>query len=117
MELRPASKEVIPSLASTYNRSFWFLCFGSINAYVATHEHYTREGTQASCPCKDRGCIGRVLIRIHARTLCIPSFGGRCEGRVERVGWYQTRLRGRDTRPTYVPNGMFSDTMVSFREI
>ncbi|CAB1118716.1 unnamed protein product [Ectocarpus sp. CCAP 1310/34] len=43
--------------------------------------------------------------------------GVRCEGRVERVGWYQTRLRGRDTRPTYVPNGMFSDTMVSSREI
>lgn len=26
------------------------------------------------------------------------------EGRVERVGWGQTRIRGRDTRPTYVPN-------------
>lgn len=44
-------------------------------------------------------------------------FDCRCEGRVERVGWYQTRLRGRDTRPTYVPNGMFSDTMVRQRRV
>ncbi len=28
-------------------------------------------------------------------------------GRVERVGWYQTRIRGRDTRPTYIPNNVF----------
>ncbi|CAM9747798.1 unnamed protein product, partial [Choristocarpus tenellus] len=34
-------------------------------------------------------------------------------GRVERVGWYQTRLRGRDTRPTYVPNSVFVDSMVT----
>ncbi|CAM9409124.1 unnamed protein product, partial [Discosporangium mesarthrocarpum] len=39
--------------------------------------------------------------------------GVRCEGRVERVGWYQTRLRGRDTRPTYVPNSVFVDSMVT----
>ncbi|CAM9151039.1 unnamed protein product [Phaeothamnion confervicola] len=35
------------------------------------------------------------------------------EGRVERVGWYQTRLRGRDTRPTYVPNGVFVESVVT----
>mmetsp|Transcript_26634 Transcript_26634/g.44514 ORF Transcript_26634/g.44514 Transcript_26634/m.44514 type:complete len:891 (+) Transcript_26634:51-2723(+) len=28
-------------------------------------------------------------------------------GRVERVGWAQTRMRGKDTRPTYVPNSHF----------
>ncbi len=33
--------------------------------------------------------------------------GHNVEGRVERVGWYQTRIRGRDTRPTYVPNNVF----------
>jgi small-conductance mechanosensitive channel len=35
------------------------------------------------------------------------------EGRVERVGWYQTRLRGRDTRPTYVPNNVFVQHLVT----
>ncbi len=39
--------------------------------------------------------------------------GTHYEGKVERVGWYQTRLRGRDTRPTYVPNSVFVDTMVT----
>ncbi len=33
--------------------------------------------------------------------------GHSVEGRVERVGWYQTRIRGRDTRPTYIPNNVF----------
>jgi MscS family membrane protein len=35
------------------------------------------------------------------------------EGRVERIGWYQTRLRGRDTRPTYVPNNVFVQNMAT----
>ena len=39
--------------------------------------------------------------------------GTHYEGKVERVGWYQTRLRGKDTRPTYVPNSVFVDTMVT----
>lgn len=39
--------------------------------------------------------------------------GTHYEGKVERVGFYQTRLRGRDTRPTYVPNSVFVDTMVT----
>ena len=34
-------------------------------------------------------------------------------GRVERVGWGQTRIRGRDTRPTYIPNSHFVQTAVS----
>ncbi len=34
--------------------------------------------------------------------------GHNVTGRVERVGWYQTRIRGRDTRPTYVPNNVFA---------
>jgi hypothetical protein len=37
---------------------------------------------------------------------CVPP-------QVERVGWYQTRLRGKDTRPTYVPNSVFVETMVT----
>mmetsp|Transcript_40523 Transcript_40523/g.52161 ORF Transcript_40523/g.52161 Transcript_40523/m.52161 type:complete len:521 (-) Transcript_40523:142-1704(-) len=35
------------------------------------------------------------------------------EGKVERVGWYQTRVRGKDTRPTYVPNSIFMSSMVT----
>jgi len=34
-------------------------------------------------------------------------------GKVERVGWYQTRVRNRDTRPVYVPNAFFVSTMVT----
>ena len=37
-------------------------------------------------------------------------------GRVERVGWGQTRIRGRDTRPTYVPNSHFVQTAVTNME-
>ena len=38
------------------------------------------------------------------------------EGRVERVGWGQTRIRGRDTRPTYIPNSHFVATAVTNME-
>ncbi|KAG5191239.1 Mechanosensitive ion channel-domain-containing protein [Tribonema minus] len=42
------------------------------------------------------------------------EYGGEVmEGRVERVGWYQTRLRGRDTRPTYIPNNVFLSNLVT----
>lgn len=37
-------------------------------------------------------------------------------GRVERVGWGQTRIRGRDTRPTYIPNSHFVQTAVTNME-
>ncbi len=37
-------------------------------------------------------------------------------GRVERVGWGQTRIRGRDTRPTYIPNSHFIQTAVTNME-
>lgn len=37
-------------------------------------------------------------------------------GRVERVGWGQTRIRGRDTRPTYIPNSHFVATAVTNME-
>jgi len=37
-------------------------------------------------------------------------------GRVERVGWGQTRIRGRDTRPTYIPNSQFVATAVTNME-
>jgi len=39
--------------------------------------------------------------------------GNLYEGKVERVGWYQTRIRGKDTRPTYVPNSVFMSIMVT----
>ncbi|RYY68405.1 mechanosensitive ion channel [archaeon] len=37
-------------------------------------------------------------------------------GRVERVGWGQTRIRGKDTRPTYIPNSHFVQTAVTNQE-
>jgi small-conductance mechanosensitive channel len=37
-------------------------------------------------------------------------------GRVERVGWCQTRIRGRDTTPTYIPNSHFIQTAVTNME-
>ena len=37
-------------------------------------------------------------------------------GRVERVGWGQTRIRGRDTRPTYIPNSHFVQSAVTNME-
>jgi small-conductance mechanosensitive channel len=37
-------------------------------------------------------------------------------GRVERVGWGQTRIRGRDTQPTYVPNSHFAHAAVTNME-
>jgi len=37
-------------------------------------------------------------------------------GRVERVGWGQTRIRGRDTWPTYVPNAHFAQAAVTNME-
>eukprot|EP01039_Chlorochromonas_danica_P003358 gene3358-3681_t len=37
-------------------------------------------------------------------------------GRVERVGWGQTRIRGKDTRPTYIPNSHFVGCAVTNME-
>jgi hypothetical protein len=37
-------------------------------------------------------------------------------GRVERIGWGQTRIRGKDTRPTYIPNSHFVQTAVTNME-
>lgn len=48
----------------------------------------------------------------------VCSFARRAQftGRVERVGWGQTRIRGRDTRPTYVPNAHFAQAAVTNME-
>lgn len=35
---------------------------------------------------------------------------------MERVGWGQTRIRGRDTWPTYVPNAHFAQAAVTNME-
>jgi small-conductance mechanosensitive channel len=34
-------------------------------------------------------------------------------GRVERIGWGQIRIRGRDARPTYIPNSHFVNMAVT----
>jgi MscS family membrane protein len=35
------------------------------------------------------------------------------EGRVERVGWNQIRLRTKDTRAVYIPNSLFVNAAVT----
>jgi MscS family membrane protein len=34
------------------------------------------------------------------------------EGHIEEIGWYMTRIRGFDKRPIYVPNSVFTQTIV-----
>lgn len=34
------------------------------------------------------------------------------EGHIEEIGWYLTRVRGLDKRPIYVPNSIFTQTIV-----
>lgn len=34
------------------------------------------------------------------------------EGHIEEIGWYLTRIRGFDKRPIYVPNSIFTQTIV-----
>ena len=34
------------------------------------------------------------------------------EGHIEEIGWYLTRIRGFDKRPIYVPNSVFTQTIV-----
>lgn len=34
------------------------------------------------------------------------------EGHIEEIGWYLTRIRGLDKRPIYVPNSIFTQTIV-----
>lgn len=65
---RPASKELTFSLASIYTRNFWFLCFGLTNVYVATHEHYAREDTQAGCLYKE----GDALAAYNSASMLLP---------------------------------------------
>lgn len=48
--------------------------------------------------------------------VCFKSGSAELIGRVERVGWAQTRIRGRDTRPTYIPNSHFVQTAVTNME-
>lgn len=48
--------------------------------------------------------------------IIFKSNGNEVFGRVERIGWGQTRVRGRDTRPTYVPNSQFVQTAVTNME-
>ncbi|CAN0137040.1 unnamed protein product [Ectocarpus sp. 12 AP-2014] len=129
----------IPSLKADkrkgfiYNRSLsvltWSICLLTVSEVISAYLRIPITSTLAF------GGIGGLAIGLAGKDVLSNFFGGlmlllaepfipgdmvtfqrggvRCEGRVERVGWYQTRLRGRDTRPTYVPNGMFSDTMVT----
>jgi len=34
------------------------------------------------------------------------------EGRIEQIGWYMTRIRNPEKRPIYVPNSIFTQTIV-----
>mmetsp|Transcript_18290 Transcript_18290/g.38205 ORF Transcript_18290/g.38205 Transcript_18290/m.38205 type:complete len:494 (-) Transcript_18290:1206-2687(-) len=43
----------------------------------------------------------------------IVTGDGAIEGVVEDVGWYMTRMRGLDFRPTYIPNAIFLDKKVT----
>ncbi|CAM9494306.1 unnamed protein product [Scytosiphon promiscuus] len=129
----------IPSLKADkrkgfiYNRSLsvltWSICLLTVSEVISAFLRIPITSTLAF------GGIGGLAIGLAGKDVLSNFFGGlmlllaepfipgdmvtfqrggvKCEGRVERVGWYQTRLRGRDTRPTYVPNGMFSDTMVT----
>ena len=47
------------------------------------------------------------LIRPFAVGDWINSPEKEIEGKVEEIGWYQTRIRSFDKRPIYVPNGLF----------
>jgi len=84
------------------------------------------------------GGVGGIALGLSARDIAANFLGGmlllfnepftpgdmvtfrsgntECVGRVERVGWGQTRIRGRDTRPTYVPNSHFVQTAVTNME-
>ena len=84
------------------------------------------------------GGVGGIALGLSARDIAANFLGGmlllfnepftpgdmvtfrsgntECVGRVERVGWGQTRIRGRDTRPTYVPNSHFVSTAVTNME-
>lgn len=129
----------IPSLKADkrkgfiYNRSLsvltWAICMLTVSEVISAYLRIPITSTLAF------GGIGGLAIGLAGKDVLSNFFGGlmlllaepfipgdmvtfqrngvRCEGRVERVGWYQTRMRGRDTRPTYVPNGMFADTMVT----
>ncbi|CAM9826748.1 unnamed protein product, partial [Ascophyllum nodosum] len=129
----------IPSLKADkrkgfiYNRSLsvltWAICMLTVLEVISSFLRIPITSTLAF------GGIGGLAIGLGGKDVLSNFFGGLmlllaepfipgdmvtfqrngvlCEGRVERVGWYQTRMRGRDTRPTYVPNGMFSDTMVT----
>mmetsp|Transcript_244 Transcript_244/g.315 ORF Transcript_244/g.315 Transcript_244/m.315 type:complete len:550 (+) Transcript_244:74-1723(+) len=45
--------------------------------------------------------------------ITFKSEGTQIDGTVERVGWGQTRLVGKDTTPTYVPNSQFLQSTVT----
>lgn len=78
------------------------------------------------------GGLGTIAIGIAGKDVLANCFGGLMhylnrpfhvgevialsgkgiEGRVERIGWYMTSLRGIDQRPVYVPNSLFSTSAV-----
>eukprot|EP01036_Dinobryon_divergens_P029023 gene29023-38069_t len=81
------------------------------------------------------GGVGGLAIGLSARDIAANFFGGmlllfnepftpgdmvtfrtgstEVVGRVERVGWGQTKIRGRDTRSTFVPNSHFVQAAVT----
>jgi Mechanosensitive ion channel len=75
-----------------------------------THPHTLYHSPVSHVRCMTLCSAYFCTARLHG----VLQYGGEAlEGRVERVGWYQTRLRGRDTRPTYIPNNVFVQNLVT----
>lgn len=116
-----------------FNRSvsvaLWFVTFLIACEMVSTYLKVPLSSTLAF------GGVGGVALGLSAKDIAANYLGGmmllfnepftpgdmvtfkvgqnELIGRVERVGWGQTRIRGRDTRPTYVPNSQFTQLAVT----
>lgn len=135
-------KNFVPTLRESRRQSYvvnrslsvtiWFVAFLSICEMVSTFLQVPLSSTLAF------GGVGGLAIGLSARDIAANFLGGMLllfnepftpgdmvtfrmnkqdiTGRVERVGWGQTRIRGRDTRPTYVPNSQFVQVAVTNME-
>jgi MscS family membrane protein len=135
-------KNFVPTLRESRRQSYvvnrslsvtiWVVAFLSICEMISTFLQVPLSSTLAF------GGVGGLAIGLSARDIAANFLGGMLllfnepftpgdmvtfrmnkqdiTGRVERVGWGQTRIRGRDTRPTYVPNSQFVQTAVTNME-
>ena len=116
-----------------FNRSvsvaLWFVCFLIACEMISSYLKVPLSSTLAF------GGVGGVALGLSAKDIAANYLGGmlllfnepftpgdmvtfkvdkqQFVGRVERVGWGQTRIRGRDTRPTYIPNSQFVQRAVT----